>query len=87
MGEAALLQRIDSLTTAVLTMARQADGLHKLQGMVVLSGYRCEAYDALYSDWQRIDRMAHADGAKERIESLWLSPNVKAPGLDFREAA
>jgi hypothetical protein len=26
MGEAALLQRIDSLTTAVLTMARQADG-------------------------------------------------------------
>lgn len=64
-----------------------AEGLHKLQGMVVLSGYRCEAYDALYSDWQRIDRMAHADGAKERIESLWLSPNVKAQGLDFREAA
>jgi DNA adenine methylase len=64
-----------------------AAGLRKLQGMVVLSGYRCEAYDTLYRDWQRIDRIAHADGAKERIESLWLSPNIKAPGLDFGAAA
>lgn len=53
-----------------------ADALHTLRGMVVLSGYRCALYDELYADWRRVDHAAHADGAKDRIESLWLSPNV-----------
>lgn len=64
-----------------------ASTLAGLRGMVVVSGYRCDLYDSLYRGWSRIDHMAHADGARDRIESLWLSPNLRAPGLDFREAA
>jgi DNA adenine methylase len=63
-----------------------AAGLKDLEGMVVVSGYRCELYDGLYAGWTRIDRATHADGAAKRIESLWLSPNIKAQGL-FSEAA
>ena len=63
-----------------------AAGLRNLRGMVVVSGYRCDLYDALYSGWQRIDQAAHADGAKARVESLWLSPNCQRVGL-FAEAA
>lgn len=50
-----------------------ADTLHSLRGIVVVSGYRCDLYDELYSDWLRLDRTTHADGARERIECLWLS--------------
>ncbi len=48
--------------------------LHKLRGAVVLSGYRSALYDALYEDWRRVERLARADGARERVECLWLSP-------------
>ena len=50
-----------------------ADKLHLLQGMVVLSGYRCELYDDLFHGWQRLDRKTHADGARKRVESIWLN--------------
>ena len=63
-----------------------ACALKTLRGMVVLSGYRCGLYDQVFRDWQRIDQAAHADGAKDRVESLWLSPNCQQHGL-FREAA
>lgn len=50
-----------------------AAALHELKGAVVLSGYPCALYDELYADWQRIEnRGAHADGAKDRTEVLWL---------------
>lgn len=58
-----------------------ASALHDLSGMVVLSGYRCELYDRLYADWTRIDGRAHADGARPRVESLWLSPSTRGQGL------
>ena len=64
-----------------------ADGLRSLTGMVVVSGYRSDLYDSLYHGWTRIDRAAHADGAAARIESIWLSPNIKAPGFNFLEQA
>lgn len=49
--------------------------LRGLTGMVVLSGYPCALYDTeLYADWQRIERAAHADGARKRTEVLWLNP-------------
>lgn len=48
--------------------------LHSLKGMVVLSGYRCEMYDDLYKDWHLVQKKAHADGAKERVECLWINP-------------
>ena len=55
--------------------------LKTLQGAVVLSGYRCPLYDELYAGWDRIDRSALADGARDRVESLWLSPNCRANQL------
>lgn len=58
-----------------------AETLHDLRGPVVLSGYRSALYDALYNDWRRVDRHALADGARSRIECLWLSPRCPAHGL------
>lgn len=51
--------------------------LHGLTGMVVLSGYPCDLYDRLYADWTRIDRAALADGAKPRVECLWLNQRAQ----------
>lgn len=53
-----------------------ADELHSLRGPVILSGYRSRLYDRLYRRWRRVERRALTDGAHERIECLWLSPNV-----------
>lgn len=53
----------------------------RMRGLVVVSGYRCDLYDSLFGGWQRIDKRTMADGAKPRIESLWLSPNCPAQGL------
>lgn len=55
-----------------------AEMVHSLQGMVILSGYQCELYDQAYSDWERIDRKARVNGAGSAVESLWVSPQVKA---------
>jgi len=50
--------------------------LHQIQGMAIVSGYDCDLYRELYADWRQINHMAHADGARDRTESLWLSPNI-----------
>jgi DNA adenine methylase len=50
--------------------------LSSLKGMVVLSGYQNEIYDSLLSGFTRIDRKAYADGAADRIESLWLNDST-----------
>jgi DNA adenine methylase len=47
--------------------------LRSVEGMVVLSGYRCALYDELIGDWFRVDRAALADGAAKRTESIWLN--------------
>lgn len=47
--------------------------LRGLQGMVVLSGYRSELYQKLYPEWVTFERKAMADGARERLEILWLN--------------
>jgi DNA adenine methylase len=57
---------------------RLAEMLRGVAGMVVLSGYPSPLYDRLYSGWVRIDRHAHADGARDRIECLWLNPAANA---------
>jgi DNA adenine methylase len=51
-----------------------AEALHEIEGMALLSGYRCDLYDELYQDWRRVDKETHADRALDRTESLWLSP-------------
>jgi DNA adenine methylase len=53
---------------------RLAELLHSLRGSVVLSGYDSTLYHRLYADWRRVERATHADGARDRVEVLWLSP-------------
>lgn len=48
--------------------------LRELEGMVVLSGYRTGLYDEMLRGWSRVDRNAKADGARDRVESIWLNP-------------
>lgn len=49
-----------------------------LKGMVILSGYPAPLYDAALSGWRRINRAAHADGARDRVEVLWINPAAAA---------
>lgn len=67
-----------------------AGALRELQGAVIVSGYRCALYDEVFAGWRRIDRAALADGARDRTESLWLSPRASAampaPGLELEAA-
>lgn len=51
--------------------------LNSVKGMVVLSGYPCALYDELFHGWRRVQRQAHADGALDRTEVLWMR-NVPA---------
>lgn len=53
-----------------------AEVLHDVEGMVVVSGYRCGLYDGLYEGWERADRRARVNGPGHAVESLWLSPRV-----------
>lgn len=55
-----------------------AEALYGVRGMIVLSGYRSALYDELYGNWAQIDRAAKADGARDRIETLWLNPACSA---------
>lgn len=52
--------------------------LRTLKGMVVLSGYAHALYDEALHDWQRIEIAALADGARPRIEILWINPACSA---------
>jgi hypothetical protein len=55
--------------------------LNELKGGVMpLSGYDCPLYDEIYDGWRRVTRKAFADGARERIEVLWLR-NVEGRGM------
>jgi len=50
-----------------------AEGLHKLDGPVVLSGYPSELYDEIYGDWHQVRKNSFADGASDRVEVLWMN--------------
>lgn len=50
-----------------------AAALHRVDGMVVLSGYPSALYQRLYGDWQRVEREAYADRAAKRTEVLWMN--------------
>ena len=52
-----------------------AEVLHEVEGMVALSGYRCDLMDELYGDWRRIDapiKTAHSCKTA-RQECLWVN--------------
>lgn len=46
--------------------------LKSLKGTVLLSGYENEMYAADLKNWKRVEKSAHADGARARIEVLWI---------------
>lgn len=52
--------------------------LKQLRGMVVLSGYASEIYESALQGWERFERASNADGARARMEVLWLSPSCAA---------
>jgi DNA adenine methylase len=71
---------------------RLIEVLRALSGMVVLSGYPSALYAELLPDWRRETRISHADGARERIECLWINAQACARfdarlPLEPREAA
>ncbi len=47
--------------------------LPTLSGAVVLSGYPSLIYDTALAGWHRVERAALADGARPRVEVLWLN--------------
>lgn len=49
-----------------------ANTLNGLKGMIVLSGYECELYNELFHAWRKVKFSAYADGARDRIECLWM---------------
>jgi DNA adenine methylase len=57
--------------------------LRGLKGMVVLSGYPHPMYDETLPDWTRIEKAAHADGARDRTEVLWLNPSAASRSSDL----
>jgi DNA adenine methylase len=63
--------------------ARLAEVLHRVEGMVLISGYSCDLYSQLYGDW-KTDEVAHfADGAKARTEVLWMNPAAERGQLQM----
>jgi hypothetical protein len=56
-----------------------AETVRELAGMVMVSGYACDLYDQeLFVGWTRIPFAAHADGARDRVEVLWLNKSAAA---------
>lgn len=45
-------------------------------GMVALSGYRSDLYDAELADWLRVETGLTTQTGKRRVECLWLSPRA-----------
>lgn len=60
-----------------------ADCVHSLKGFVIISGYASDLYDRMFARWRRVERAALADGARERVEVLWISPNTQVEATLF----
>ena len=54
-----------------------ADVLAGIKGMAVVSGYRCDLYDELFRGWARKDVVGRDQRNSRRLESIWLSPNIR----------
>lgn len=50
-----------------------AEKLKQCKGRVIISGYGSDLYNELYAGWDNDSKMTHADGARERIESIWMN--------------
>lgn len=47
-------------------------------GAAMISGYRCDLYEASLDGWTRYDLTTTAYRNSERVESLWLNPVAAA---------
>lgn len=45
-----------------------------LKGAVTLSAYPHAIYDEVLTGWTKVEKASHADGARKRLEVLWLNP-------------
>lgn len=57
------------------------EALREFKGKVIVSGYHSPLYDELFDGWNRTERKALADGARERTEVLWM--NYEPPHADL----
>lgn len=65
---------------------RLAQVLRAVRGMVILSGYASPLYDCeLFPDWRRIEVPWRADGARKRIEIIWMNAEAsrRTPQLEL----
>lgn len=51
-----------------------AERLNAVQGMVILSSYRSNLYDALYAGWTRLSKTATTNGNGRSTEWLYINP-------------
>ncbi len=51
-----------------------AERLRAVQGMVILSTYRSDAYDRLYAGWTRVSKSATTNGNARATEWLYINP-------------
>jgi DNA adenine methylase len=56
------------------------------RAMVVLSGYRSDLYLQSLPGWRCVEKQTHADGARPRVECLWINPQA-CRALDEASAA
>jgi DNA adenine methylase len=86
--------RVDNTVYSSYELTRErhkelAGLLNSVQGMVILSGYRCPEYDEWYAGWERREydlacTVSHIGGTRDtkgqsrprRTECLWLSPKL-----------
>lgn len=57
--------------------------LGQCRSMVMVSGYRNEIYDAALADWTRVEIEALADGARKRVECLWVNRFASSSSRDL----
>ena len=56
---------------------RLAEVLHRVKGMVIISGYKNDMYDNdLYSDWRKVMKKTTNTNNLGVNEVLWISPNT-----------
>lgn len=55
--------------------------LVEIKGKVLLSGYATDLYSEFLCGWTQLRCETMADGAKPRVETLWLSPSCTPAGL------
>jgi DNA adenine methylase len=55
-----------------------AHSLKTVQGMVILSGYDSDLYNALFPDWRKVSKDTRTNANHEATEYLWLSPKANS---------